>query len=138
MSIRVARGSAALLSSHGTGIEPQDTLKGESRGLCRVAAGHPGFLRLVTVTSGRFSWCLWKVRNTLEWERPLGTPLGSCSGRGPHLELRRESQCSSPVLMWFSGCVCRFKQGFRSQLVWRHGTLLSSLVVKPFSGFQAS
>ena len=57
------------------------------------------------------------------------------NGRGPLLELRREPQDSSPVLMWVSGCVCCFKQGVRSPLVWRHGTLLSSLVVK---GFQAS
>jgi len=30
VSIRVVTGSAALLSSHGRGIGPQDTLKGES------------------------------------------------------------------------------------------------------------
>ena len=28
-----------------------------------------------------------------------------CNGRGPHLELRREPQGSSPVLTWVSGCV---------------------------------
>ena len=61
-----------------------------------------------------------------------------CVGRGPHLELRREPQGSSPVLTWVSGCVCRFKQGVRSRLVWRHGTLLSSRVVKGVSGLQAS
>ena len=38
VSIRVARGSAALLSIHGRGIWSQDALKGESRGLSRVAA----------------------------------------------------------------------------------------------------
>jgi len=43
VSIRFVRGSAALLSSHGRGIGPQDSLKGESRGLSRVAAGNPGF-----------------------------------------------------------------------------------------------
>jgi len=48
-----------------------------------------------------------------------------CDGRGPHLELMREPQGSSPVLMWVSGCVCRFKQGVRSRRLWRHGTLLS-------------
>ena len=67
-----------------------------------------------------------------------GLHWGRHNGRGPHLELRRESQCSSPVLMWFSGCVCSFKQGVRSRLVWRHGTLLSSRVVKGVSGLQAS
>ena len=29
-------------------------------------AGNPGFPRLVTVTSGSFSGCLWEVRNTVE------------------------------------------------------------------------
>ena len=58
VSMRVARGSASLLSSHGRGIGPQDTLKKDSRGLSQVAAGNPGFPRLVPVTSGSFSGCL--------------------------------------------------------------------------------
>ena len=58
-------GSAALLWSHGRGIGPHVTLKGETRGLSRVAAGNPGFPRLVIVTSGSFSGCLWEVRNTV-------------------------------------------------------------------------
>ena len=61
-----------------------------------------------------------------------------CNGRGPHLELSHEPQCSFPILTWVSGCVCPFKQGVRSRLVWRHGTLLSSLFVKVFSGLQES
>ena len=67
VSIRVSRGIATLLSSHVRGIRPQDALKGESRGLSRVASGNPGFPRLVTVTSGSFSWCLWELRNTVEF-----------------------------------------------------------------------
>ena len=47
----------------------QDTLKGVSPGLSRVATGNPGFPRHVTVTSGSFSGCLWEVRNTVELER---------------------------------------------------------------------
>ena len=66
VSIRVARWSAALLSSHGRIIRSQDALKGESRCLFQVATGKPGFPRLVMVTSGSFSGCLWEVRNTLE------------------------------------------------------------------------
>ena len=58
MSMHVARGSASLLSCHGKGIGPQDALKKDSRGLSPVAAGNPGFLRLVAVTSGTFSGCL--------------------------------------------------------------------------------
>ena len=77
VSIRVVRGSTALLLSHGRGIRPQDTLKGEYRGLSGVAAGNPGFPRHVTVTSRSLSGCLWEVRNIVELEGPLGTPLGS-------------------------------------------------------------
>ena len=50
----------------------------------------------------------------------------------------QELQYSSPVLIWVSGSVCHFKQRVRSLLVWRHGTLLSSRVVKGVSGLQAS
>ena len=58
VSMRVARGSPSLLSSHGRGIGPQDMLKKDSRGLSQVAAGNPEFPRLVPVTSGSFSGCL--------------------------------------------------------------------------------
>ena len=58
LSMRMARGSASLLSSHGRGIWPRDVLKKVSRGLSRVEAGNPGFPRLVQVTSGGFSWWL--------------------------------------------------------------------------------
>ena len=58
VSMRMARGSASLLSSHSSGIWPRDVLKKVSRGLSRVEAGHPGVPRLVQVTSGGFSWWL--------------------------------------------------------------------------------
>ena len=54
VSMRVARGSASLLSSHGRGIGIQDALKEDFRGLSRVASGNPVFPRLVPVTSGSF------------------------------------------------------------------------------------
>ena len=57
VSMRVARGSASWLSSHGRGIATQHMLK-HSRGLSRVTAENPGFPRLVPVTSGSFSLCL--------------------------------------------------------------------------------
>ena len=67
--IRVGSRGVAMLSSHGRGIGPQDALNGESRGLSRVAAGNLGFLRLLTVISRSFSWCLWEVWNTVELGR---------------------------------------------------------------------
>ena len=58
VSLRVARGSASLVPSHGRGIWPRDVLKKVSRGLSLVEAGNPGFPRLVQVTSWGFSWWL--------------------------------------------------------------------------------
>ena len=49
VSMLVARGSASLLLSHGSGIWPRDVLKKVSQGLSRVEAGNPGFPRLVHV-----------------------------------------------------------------------------------------
>ena len=66
VSIQVARGSRALLSSNSRGIGPQDSLKGESPGLSRGVAGNPGIPGLMMVTSVNFSGCLWEVRNTVE------------------------------------------------------------------------
>ena len=63
-----------------------------------------------------------------------GFHWGRCNRREPHLMWRQEPQGSCPVLTWVSGCVCHFKQGVRSRLAWRHGTLLSSRVVKEISG----
>ena len=56
--MRVARGSASLLSNHGRGIGARDASNKDSRGLSWVAAGSPGFPRLVPVSSGSFSGCL--------------------------------------------------------------------------------
>ena len=76
VSIRVARGSTALLWSRGRGIGPQDASKGEYRGLSGVAAGNPGFPRFVKVTSGSFSLCLLEVRHTGDLGGAFQTPLG--------------------------------------------------------------
>ena len=70
-------GEHGIVSSRGRGIGPQAELKGEYRCLSGVAAGNPGFPRHVTVNSGRFSGCFWEVRNILQLEGLLGTPLGS-------------------------------------------------------------
>ena len=44
VSMRVARGSASSLSSHGRGLGPQHGLKKDSLGFSRVALGNPLFL----------------------------------------------------------------------------------------------
>ena len=112
------------------------------RGICRSFSSR-----------GRKLWIHSSCDSDL-WE-PLMVPMGSqesfrvvkglsvflwglCKVRGPHLVWRWEPQISSPVLTRISGCVCSFKQGVRSRLVWRHGTLLSSRDVKEVSGLQSS
>ena len=65
VSISVATGCVALLLSHSRGIGTEDPLKKYSRGLSRVMAGKPGLPRLVPVTSGSFSGCLWEIRYTV-------------------------------------------------------------------------
>ena len=61
-----------------------------------------------------------------------------CRGLGPHLELRQETQGSSPVLTWILGFLWRFHWGVRCCLVLRHGTLLPSRGVKGESGLLLS
>ena len=57
-SMRVARGSASWLSSHGRSLGPRDALKKDSRGLCRGVAGNPRVPRLLPGTLGNFPGCL--------------------------------------------------------------------------------
>ena len=45
---------------------------------------------------------------------------------GPHVELRRETQGSSPALTGISGSLWRFHWGVRRRLVLGHGTPLPS------------
>ena len=123
-----------MLSNHGRGIGPQDTLKGESRGLSRVVAANPVCPGLVMVSSGSFSGCLWEVRNTLELEGALGTPLGlvqwksdssrfeagtsgflsfSDVGLGLCMLFQTGSQVSTCVEAWKSAFLSNCQRGFR-------------------------
>ena len=123
-----------MLSSYGRGIGPQDALKGESQGLSRFVAGNPGFPRLVMMTSGNFSWCLWKVRNTVDLRVASPNPLGlvqwkrassrvevgtsgflSCSdmGLGVCMPFQTGSQVSTCVEAWNSAFLSSCQRGFR-------------------------
>ena len=134
VSIRVGRGRAAFFSSHGSGIGPQDALKGKSQSLSRVAAGDPGFPRLVMVTSGTFSWCLWEVRNTVvfgesSWDSTWVGVLEdvssrveagasvflSCSDVGLRVCMlfQTGSQVSTCVEAWNSAFLSSCQRGFR-------------------------
>ena len=93
VSMRVARGSASLLSSHGRGIAPQDALKKDSRGLLRVGAGNPWFPRLVPVISGRSKGASEKSGILCSWEGPLGTPLGSVQWKRASSRVEAGNSC---------------------------------------------
>ena len=116
-SRRIEGGILTSFSRYGRNLVPS-TWDGDLRELLMVPMGSQGYCGVGRGLSG------------LHW--------GQCNGRGPHLELRQEPQASSPVLTWVSGCVCSFKQEVTSRLVWRHGTLLSSRVVKGISGLRES
>ena len=66
-----------MLSSHGRKIGTQDALKKESRGLSQVAAGNPGFPRLVPVTRIHFSKsrALWGGRSGRTVTSPSPSPV---------------------------------------------------------------
>ena len=117
-SRRVQGGVSSFFSSCGRKPCVPSTCDGDFRELLRVPMGSQEYCGV-----GRALFGLHRV-----W----------CNGRGPHLELKREPQGSSPVLMWVSGCVCCLKPRVKSRPVWRHGTQLSSQVVQGASGLQPS
>ena len=55
-----------------------------------------------------------------------------------HVDVRRETQSSSPVLTWISGFLWRFHWEVRRLLVFRHGTALPSRGVKGELGLLSS
>ena len=96
--MRVARGSASWLSSHGRGLGPRDALKKDSRGLCRGAAGNPRFTRLLPGTLGNFPGCLWEARDPVEVAGPLGTPLGLAHADDTTLMAESEEELKSLLM----------------------------------------
>ena len=155
VSIRFENRSTGLLSSHGRGIRPQFVMKGESRGLYRVAAGNFGVPRVATVTSGNFSWCLLEFRNPFmlwwaSWDSSdvstMEEGLISCSaGKSGFLScsdvdlgvclVSNGKSGLNCVEAWNSALLSRCKGGFRSpvELNWGLG-LFSNLE----SGYQSS
>ena len=61
-----------------------------------------------------------------------------CNGRGPHLELRRESQGSSPFLTSITGSLQSWNRRVSPRHVLRNGTPLSSRVVHGVTGHLSS
>ena len=70
--------------------------------------------------------CLRGAVSTLVARDPSGFLCSRCRGRGPHVDLRLETQVSSPGLTWILVCLWGVHRGVRSRLVRRHACPLSS------------
>ena len=134
VSIRVARASTGVLWSHGRGIRPQFTWKGESQGVSQVAAGSVGSLELPQGPEGASHVVSGKSGILLSCEGPLRIRLklvratrassrvevgnsGFLSSSDRDLRVPMEislgSQMSSRVETWNSISLSRWKRGFR-------------------------
>ena len=110
------------------GNQPQDVLKGESQGLSRVAAGNLGFPRLLTVTLGSLSGCLWVVRNTVD--------LGGASRDSTGLE--QWKRASSQVEAGTSGFLSCSDVGLGLCMPFQTGSQVSMCVEAWNSAFLSS
>ena len=118
------------------GKGPHHTLRGESLGIFRVAAGNLGFLSSYD----------WDFRDplVLPQECPVsmrvvrglsGFLSSRCQVLDPPVELRQEPKCSPPTPAWILGFLLKFHGKVRHRLVWRHASPLSSRALKVVSGF---
>ena len=128
-----------FVSRHCFGKGPHLALRGESRDFSQVRAVGLGFL---SSCDGDFRDPLvlpQKIQVSFRVARGrLGFPSSWCRGLEPHLELRQETQGSSPALTEISGFHWTFHWGVRSRLVLGHGTLLPSRGGKGVSGLLSS
>ena len=117
-------GKLGFLSISLSGKGPQLALRGESPGSSLIAVGfllsYNGDLsyQLVTPLGGPVSTRVERV--------PSGFICGRCRGCGPQLELRPESECSSPGPTRTSGFLWRVHRRVSPHLVWSHASPLSS------------
>ena len=143
VSIRVARGSAGLLWSHGRGMRPQVSWKGESQGVSRGAAVSLGSLELPRGPEGASNLDSGKSGLLWSFEGPLGIPLELVQGtrasyRGEArnsgflsssdmdlrvpMEIPLQSQTSSCIEAWDCPSLSRSKMGVRPPVELRSGS----------------
>ena len=93
----------------------------------------------MTGTSGNLSYCLREVRPpfVLGWNT-TGFLSSRCRGVGTHLELKRETQCSSLVATGILVVLSSFNRKVRPCLILRHRTPLFSQVLKGVSDLLSS
>ena len=130
-----SRGKVGFLSRHHSGKRPHHSLRRESPGFYRVAAGN---LRFLSSYDGDL-WDLLVLPQESEFSTRVARGLLGflsirCRVLGPHLELRPQPQISSSGLTWFSG----FLWGVRPRLVWRYASPHSSRALTVVSGFLSS
>ena len=102
---------------------------GRKRGVpLELQRGSQGLARVASEKSGLFLSCVGIVRIPLE-----SLPANSAVSR-----VQSGTQCSSPAATGILGFLSRFNTSVRPCLLLRHGTLLSSRVVKEVSGFRSS
>ena len=137
--LRGSGGEVGYLSKRCSGKGPHPVLRGESPGLSPVRLGNLGFL---SSCDGDFRDPLvlpQKIQVSFRVARGrLGFLSSWCRGLEPHLELRRETQGSSPALTEISGFHWTFHWGARRRLMLGHGTPLPSRCGKGMSRLLSS
>ena len=125
-------GKAGFPSRHHSGKGPQLVWRGESPGFSRVAVGfHSSY-------DGNLRDPLIRPQGRQSPDESRGFPRDpskSLPGMRSSLELRPETQGSSPGPTWISVFLWGIHRGFRPRLVWSYASLLSSLAGKAVSCF---
>ena len=137
-AFRAKRGKVGFLSRRHSGKGPHLTLKGESPGISRVAAGNSVPLELCWGSQGPAHGASGKSSLQVSCERPTGIPLQSLPG--PRSSSGVEAGTSgflSSADMDF-GVPLEFQQWSQSSSRVRHASALSSPARKAVSCFLSS
>ena len=126
--------SPGVLSSHGRGIRPHFTWKGESPCVYQVAAGSVGSFELPWGPEGASHVVSGKSGIRSSCEGHLGIPLELVQWIRASSHVEVESLGSSPALIGISGFLWRFHWGFSHRFLLGHGTPLPSRGGKGVSG----